>query len=200
MSLWGNSDNLTIVGAPTGGVTVVGTAGSEFWTAGGSGITTVPAGTTMIFNDGDAGFAVVESVLDTDLVKINIRSCVPGGPYSVKYANQPISLAHDPGYNGFSLPSGVTTSGAAVPLNESFAEIGRTQKPVGIGSDEMDALAAPSPKIEWSVDHSGWVGVMTYMSKDPETGISTLRIKKEVMVAMSGIETGNRPYPDSFGG
>jgi len=37
----------------------------------------------------------------------------------------------------------------------------------------------------------GWVGVQTYMAQ------GTLRIKKEVLVSMSGISTGNSPaYPD----
>ena len=38
---------------------------------------------------------------------------------------------------------------------------------------------------------SGWVGVTTYMDNH-----GNLRVKKEVMVAMSGITTGNLPlYP-----
>ena len=72
----------------------------------------------------------------------------------------------------------------------------------GVSTDTMNALQVgqqpPAANIQFALDHSGWVGVMTYMSLDPETGISTLRVKKEVYVAMSGIETGNRPYPDTF--
>ena len=38
----------------------------------------------------------------------------------------------------------------------------------------------------------GWVGVTTYMDND-----NNLRVKKEILVAMSGISTGNSPaYPD----
>ena len=38
---------------------------------------------------------------------------------------------------------------------------------------------------------AGWVGVQTYMGVEGE-----LRVKKEVLVAMSGITTGNAPvYP-----
>ena len=208
MSLWGNSDNLTIPGAPTS-VTIVGTASSEFWTAVGGGVTLVPSGTTMILGTlpGDAGMAVVEAPLVDEAgqpvantVKINILSAVPGS-HDVVYAQQPIQISHDPGFNGWSDPSGVTTSGAAVELNPAFAEIGRTQMAAGIGSDTMNALQKPGdqPAINFHLDHSGWVGVMTYMSTDGETGITTMRVKKEVYVAMSGIETGNRPYPDIFG-
>ena len=38
----------------------------------------------------------------------------------------------------------------------------------------------------------GWVGVQTYVDAD-----SNLRVKKEVLVAMSGITTGNQPIYDS---
>ena len=39
---------------------------------------------------------------------------------------------------------------------------------------------------------AGWVGVQTYMDSD-----NNLRLKKEILVAMSGISTGNSPaYPD----
>ena len=37
----------------------------------------------------------------------------------------------------------------------------------------------------YGVDHEGWVGVQTYMDTD-----GNLRVKKEVLVAMSGITTG----------
>lgn len=208
MSLWGNSDNLTIPGAPTS-VDIVGTASSEFWTAVGGGVTLVPSGTTMILGTlpGDAGMAVVEAPLVDEAgqlvantVKINILSAVPGN-HDVVYAQQPIQISHDPGFNGWSDPSGVTTSGAAVELNPAFSEIGRTQMAAGVGTDTMNALQKPGdqPAINFHLDHSGWVGVMTYMSTDGETGITTMRVKKEVYVAMSGIETGNRPYPDTFG-
>jgi len=214
MSLWGISDNLTIPGAPTAGVVVTGTASSEFWTAAGLGITVVPTGTTLILSSGlgavgDGGFAVVESVLDTDLVKVNIRSCVPNvpvqpgvpGSWGVLYTQQPIQMAHDPGYNGWSAEAGITTSGAAVTENPSFDDIGRTQMPTGITTATVDALNADGATATEKLfrTSAGWVGVMTYMALDAETGISTLRVKKEVYVAMSGIQTGNRPYPDTFG-
>ena len=215
MSLWGNSDNLDAValGYPTS-VEIVGTASSEFWTAVGAAASTIPTGTTMILGSlpGDSGMAVVEApmfdaagVMLDNIVKINILSSVPtapGVPVPVVYSQQPIQISHDPGFNGWSNPDGVTVSGAAVANNPDFAEIGRTQMAVGVGTTTMGVLqpgVAAEPEIKFHLDHSGWVGVMTYMSLDPETGISTMRVKKEVYVAMSGIETGNRPYPDTFG-
>jgi hypothetical protein len=42
----------------------------------------------------------------------------------------------------------------------------------------------------YEASHEGWVGVTTYMGAEGE-----LRVKKEVLVAMSGITTGNTVYP-----
>mgnify|MGYP003326256437 FL=1 len=40
---------------------------------------------------------------------------------------------------------------------------------------------------------AGWVGVQTYMDTN-----GSLRVKKEILVAMSGITTGNAPiYPSN---
>ena len=43
---------------------------------------------------------------------------------------------------------------------------------------------------------AGWVGVTTYNQQN-EDGTFTLRVKKEVLVAMSGIQTGNLPIYDA---
>ena len=56
----------------------------------------------------------------------------------------------------------------------------------GIASGGVDASLGT--QFETGV---GWVGVQTYMAQ------GTLRIKKEILVSMSGITTGNSPaYPD----
>ena len=56
----------------------------------------------------------------------------------------------------------------------------------GVASGGVDASLGT--QFETGV---GWVGVQTYMAQ------GTLRIKKEVLVSMSGISTGNSPaYPD----
>ena len=201
MALWGRSDNLTIPGAPTVGDVLEGADPSKWlFTAGAGGCENIPVGTTMIFQllggaTGGMGQAVVESIIDTNNVQLNNRSAVPGAGVEVLYSEQPIAVCHDPGYNGWTPVSGSTTSGAAVVGNPSFAEIGRTQMSAGISTDEVTATSGT--KYETGI---GWVGIMTYMSLDAETGISTLRVKKEVFVSMAGIETGNRPYPDDFGG
>ena len=56
----------------------------------------------------------------------------------------------------------------------------------GVASGGVDASLGT--QFETGV---GWVGVQTYMAQ------GTLRIKKEILVSMSGITTGNSPaYPD----
>ena len=40
----------------------------------------------------------------------------------------------------------------------------------------------------YALTHEGWVGVTTYMGSEGE-----MRVKHEVLVAMSGITTGNAP-------
>lgn len=44
----------------------------------------------------------------------------------------------------------------------------------------------------YGLDHTGWVGVTTYVDNS-----GSLRVKKEVLVAMSGITTGNVPLYDA---
>ena len=57
----------------------------------------------------------------------------------------------------------------------------------GVASGGVDA--SEGTQFETGV---GWVGVTTYMDND-----NNLRVKKEILVAMSGVSTGNSPaYPD----
>ena len=61
------------------------------------------------------------------------------------------------------------------------------------GRSEADALVygtATENTGAYKVDHVGWVGVTTYIDMH-----GTLRVKKETLVAMSGITTGSLPYP-----
>lgn len=55
------------------------------------------------------------------------------------------------------------------------------------GVDEKEAQAAVT--TEYAVTHSGWVGIHTYIDQH-----GNLRVKHEVLVAMSGITTGTTAY------
>jgi len=58
----------------------------------------------------------------------------------------------------------------------------------GIGSTN----ASVAEGSQYQVDHAGWVGVTTYIDNH-----GNLRVKKETLVAMSGIATGNAPVYDA---
>jgi len=57
-----------------------------------------------------------------------------------------------------------------------------------------DAGTTAASGTSYELTHEGWVGVTTYM--DNSVTPAVLRVKKETLVAMSGITTGNVPsYP-----
>ena len=66
---------------------------------------------------------------------------------------------------------------------------GRETSVIGIGTQGMAAAAS----TKYALTHQGWVGITTY--KDCE---GNLRVKHEVLVAMSGITTGNTEYPPAL--
>jgi len=71
----------------------------------------------------------------------------------------------------------------------SFSRITGGHESSVIGINTIGVGAATSTRFE--LTHSGWVGIMTY--RDSE---GNLRVKSEVLVAMSGITTGNTSnYP-----
>ena len=83
-----------------------------------------------------------------------------------------------------------TTISAAITAGDTLtfkrAQNGYDAYVYGVASGGVDA--AEGTQFETGV---GWVGVQTYMAQ------GTLRIKKEILVSMSGITTGNSPaYPD----
>ena len=54
-----------------------------------------------------------------------------------------------------------------------------------------DGGIAAAEGTSYALTHEGWVGIQTYLDSD-----GNLRVKSEVLVAMSGITTGNVPtYP-----
>jgi hypothetical protein len=55
-----------------------------------------------------------------------------------------------------------------------------------------DAGIAAAQGTAYELTHEGWVGLTTYRGSEGE-----LRVKKEVLVAMSGITTGNTPLYDA---
>jgi len=57
----------------------------------------------------------------------------------------------------------------------------------------VTAVSNAAETSQYGVSHAGWVGVQTYIDNS-----GSLRVKSEVLVAQSGIQTGNTPlYPPS---
>ena len=78
------------------------------------------------------------------------------------------------------------TSGNTVKFNRASG--GYEASIYGVAGYGMDSAATTT----YELTHAGWVGIQTY--KDAE---GNLRVKKETLVAMSGITTGNTPLYDS---
>lgn len=166
MALWGNNDNRTVntsAGIVTvSGTTVTGTATTfTNYTAG--DVITVGAG-------GSQGYAVIASIasstsmtlVDTDSLATDIAGATI---YSV--GAKPKYLDEDP---------------RGVKAVESVG-IGSTAFNV-YGVDGTTAAARVATGSQYAVAHAGWVGVQTYIDQH-----GNLRVKSEVLVAMSGITT-----------
>ena len=176
MSLWGNTDNLA-VGGVSGNVVIAGTATSEFWTATVTGAENIPTGTAIVLGAGGVGgFAVVEAGISSTVVKVNALSSVPGSYASYSFSQQPISLKNDPGYAETSADGSLDRTQKAAAVSEATnASVSGTIYEVGVG----------------------WVGVTTYMDNSHSPAL--LRVKKEILVAASGITTGGvREYPTDY--
>ena len=82
--------------------------------------------------------------------------------------------------------SGAVTSGTHIDFQREHGGYQKNVYAVAEGGKESAAGG------QFQVDHAGWVGVTTYIDNH-----GNLRVKKETLVAMSGITTGNTPLYDS---
>ena len=91
------------------------------------------------------------------------------------------------GSTSVSLASTIS-AGIATGASITFSRItgGHETAVIGIGTEGMEAAVS----TRYALSHQGWVGVTTY--RDSE---GNLRVRSEVLVAMSGITTGNTNYP-----
>lgn len=76
-------------------------------------------------------------------------------------------------------------AGAAVNITRSSGTYGKSV--YGVAGAGMNSSATTA----YELTHAGWVGVTTYVDQH-----GNLRVKKETLVAMSGITTGNTPIYD----
>lgn len=164
MALWGNSDSIYSPGTVTvrysdGRITGAGTSFTAVGITTGA-VITIGAGGTF-------GEGVVKSVTNnTELYIATTRYLSGAAVAGVEYA-----ISEKPKFTMFdSSYAGITTTSA-----------GKSTKVYGV--DEFEAQTqAETVGTQYKLSHSGWVGIHTYMDAD-----NNLRVKTEVLVAMSGI-------------
>ena len=177
MALWGTSDNVTSAGTvwlnyATGIVTATGTA---FGAAGSAQEGDVirfwnisQAGIGTYFGD-----AVIVSIASATQLTIGSTAGLSG----VAIAGTDFTVTQQPKYT---------------VLDSSQSE----NSSVGVADQLTYGVAAANvtntATSKYEVAHGGWVGVTTYVDQHGE-----LRVKKETLVAMSGITTGNVPVYDT---
>ena len=168
MALWGRADAILSTGTISvdySAKTITGT-GTSFGAAG------ISTGTVITIGAGGTfGQAVISGVTSERQVSIATTQYLTGAVISgVAYtmSEKPIYTLEDSNYAGIQ-----TTSPA---LTNSI-----------YGVDEYEAQSVIATK--YKVAHAGWVGVHTYIDNH-----GNLRVKSEVLVAMSGITTGLASY------
>ena len=170
MALWGNSDAVGSEGTVSldYATGVVTGDGTSFGLAGGCSV-----GDVIRFGDHDAtyyGDAVIVTIEGTESLSIGSTAGLSGD----EIVGSDFSVSQCPKYTVLDSKY----SEASYGTKDSFV--------YGVGED--GASAAAGTQYEEGV---GWVGVTTYVD-----GQGEYRVKKEILVAMSGITTANAPaYP-----
>ena len=173
MALWGNNDNVTSRGTVTvdyAAKTVLGNAGGSGTQFGATGSAQV--GDVIRFTKSGVYFgdAVITAITDARNLAIGSTNGLSGAAIS----SADFTVSQLPKY----------TIG-----DPSFREANPD------GTDEY-VFAVGDATIDTGTAYetgAGWVGVQTYMDTN-----GSLRVKKEILVAMSGITTGNAPiYPSN---
>ncbi len=173
MALWGNNDNVTSRGT----VTLDYSTGIVVGNAGGSGT-----------QFGNAGSAQVGDVIRFTKGTTYFGDAVIIGITSVRQ----LSIGSTAGLSGAAISASdftITQVPKFTITDSSFSEAnpdGADEYVFGVAEGGLSS--ADGGQYATS---AGWVGVQTYMGVEGD-----LRVKKEVLVAMSGITTGNAPvYP-----
>ena len=176
MALWGNKDNLNIGAAGT-----VYVSDWDTYTVTGSGttFTNFAAGDVIRFGDFKGtyyGDAVIKSITSNTVLTIaSTEGLDPNlGVFAAGYGATTFVVTQAPIY---------TTSDSKYkePNTDS------TNLVYSVSANNIDATGSLSPG-----PGAGWVGVQTYVDTH-----GNLRVKSEVLVAMSGISTGGRPkFPE----
>jgi len=168
MALWGNLDNKGSGGTVSlnYATLVVTGSGTTFGEVGAA-----ETGDVIHFGPkGEIGNAVIVSIAGTTQLSIASTAGLSG----VGIANTDFNISGLPKYT---------------VLDSRWSKTNTEYEPHIYGVAEGGIAAAQG--TEYALTHEGWVGIQTYNDSD-----GNLRVKSEVLVAMSGITTGNTPtYP-----
>ena len=176
MALWGNKDNLNIGAA---GTVYVSDWDTNTVTGSGTTFTNFAAGDVIRFGDFQGtyyGDAVIKSISSNTVLTIaSTEGLDPNlGVFATGYGATTFVVTQAPIYT-------TGDSKYKEPNTDS------TNLVYSVSANNIDATGSLSPG-----PGAGWVGVQTYVDTH-----GNLRVKSEVLVAMSGIETGGRPkFPE----
>ena len=179
MALWGAKDNIGAAAGTVGlnyATKVVTGSGTTFGDTDSIQVGDIIRFGDMTDNDPDKYFgdAVVLTIASNTSLTIASTESLSGAAIAATT------------YTASQLPKSTTWDDEYAKLAGSASTISRVY-----GLSDASSEAAAGGQYE---SGSGWVGVTTYLDC---TG--ALRVKKEVLVAMSGIQTGNVPtYPDGL--
>ena len=171
MALWGNNDNVDSVGAVvldygTGVVTGTGTSFGQTGSAKEGDVIRFGTKATTYFGD-----AVIVSIASTISCTIGSTSGLSGAAI----AGVQFGVSELPKYT--IVDSHYSESATLANDFDAFV----------YGTNEVSTEAETGTQYE--LTHGGWVGVTTYNDNE-----GNLRVKKETLVAMSGITTGGTAY------
>jgi hypothetical protein len=165
MALWGNNDNVTSAGTVglNYGTGVVTGNGTGFGNHGSAQVGDVIRFTKSGTYFGDA---VIKEIASTTSLTIGSTAGLSGAAIS----GSDFTISQLPKYT---------------ILDSTYSET-RTDADVRVYGVDADAVGRTEDTVYEA--GAGWVGVSTYVDMH-----GTLRVKKETLVAMSGISTGNAP-------
>jgi len=166
MALWGNSDNVTSTGTVSLDYSTGNVTGS-----GTTFVTDLEVGQVIRFGARDGvyfGDAVITGITSATLLTIGSTAGLSGAAI----ASTDFTVSECPVYT---IGDSVYSESSA-GVDDSFV--------YGVSGAGVTAGRATA----YHATHSGWVGVTTYNDLN-----GNLRVKQEVLVAMSGITTGNAP-------
>jgi len=169
MALWGNNDNV------------------------GSGGTVSLNYSTLTVTGTATTFGQVGAAATGDVIRFGIRGS--GGTYFgdaviISIASDTsLSIASTAGLSGASI-AGTSFQVSQLPkymiVDSHYSQTNTSYDPLvyGIGKTAYDTNAGSA--TSYRLDGEGWVGVTTYVDSS-----GSLRVKKEILVALSGITTGD---------